>query len=187
MKITLLKLKQIIRDILKEKENTIDINLKYLKQYIKKNNIIQDDIIFMDPNFEFEWNEAKRYKIFNLLGKNFYLDRARQGYILKTSDIKGKLSNTDLDNSIINFNNINFEKRERFLKALKKRIFERSIALKLSDDRYELLAGNTRLTGLDAIGFEQEIWIIDLSDIVNNCLKEKYLDNYACEELIGLL
>lgn len=189
MKISLTELRSIIRNIINEQysEDISNISIEDIKEYIQGNNIKQSDLNFRNPNFEFEWEEATRYKIFEVLGRDEYLRRAKRGYIVKTSDIKGKLSNTDLYDAVEQFNNLEEDKRHRFFEALKAGEFERSIAIKLNDDRYDLLAGNTRIVGLEVIGLDQEIWIIDLSDVVKNCLKGKHLDADACKELIELL
>lgn len=203
MKINLKELKRIIKNLILEQSDAEDAyDIKSIKKYVKTHNIMQKDIGFADPNFEFEWEEAVRYKIFKVLGKEFYLERANNNSILLASNIKDKLSNTDLNEGEGAFDNLDEDKRERFYKALRRQIFERSIAIKLNDKRYDLMSGNTRLTGLAAIGLNQEICIIDLSDIIKSYADGSYRKNelyknlnankrkrfkIACEELIGLI
>jgi hypothetical protein len=195
MKITLNELRKIIKRVILE--NLQNYNVDDLRNYAIENNIKQseEDIKYTNPNFEFEWEEATRYKIFNILGHNFYLNRSHNNHIVDTLYLKGKLSNTDLYNAEEAFNNLELEKRKRFFKALKNKTFERSIAIKLNENRYDLLAGNTRLTGLAVINLQQEICVIDLSDIVNGTYegwknfsenKIKYY-NKARQQLIDLL
>lgn len=142
-----------------------------IQNYIYQNNIKKNDIKFTDPKFEFEWEEAKRYEIFDVLGKNFYLDKARQGYTVNLSEIKNNLTNASLPSSPEDaageFNNLTSDRRERLLQAFQNRKFEKSIAIKLNNHRYDLMAGNTRLVGLAIGNIDHEIWIIDLSDIVS--------------------
>lgn len=193
MRITLSELKKIIRKVILE--NIQEANIENIKNYINKNNIKQSDISYKQPNFEFEWEEAERYKIFKILGYNFYLARSYNSHVVNSLYLKDKLSNTDMDNSEHAFNNLELEKRERFFETLKNKTFERSIAIKLSENRYDLLAGNTRITGLSAFNLQQELCIIDLTDIVNGTYegwkkfsenKIKYY-NKARQELIDLL
>ena len=42
------------------------------------------------------------------------------------------------------------------------------IAVKFSDNDYDLVAGNTRLSGLVQNGIDPKIWIVDLSDMQEN-------------------
>ena len=42
------------------------------------------------------------------------------------------------------------------------------IAVKFSDDDYDLVAGNTRLSGLVKNGIDPKIWIVDLSEMQEN-------------------
>lgn len=178
MKITLTELKKIIRKLILEstEEATFDV----VKKYIEDNNIKQNDITFTDPKFKFEWEEAQRYQIFNALGKSFYLDRAAAGYTANLSTIKDKLTNASLPSSPEDaageFNALTADRRGRLLKSFENKTFEKSIAIKLSNQRYDLMAGNTRLVGLAIGNIDHQIWIIDLSDLVGSCRNGKYKD-----------
>lgn len=208
MKITLNELRKIIRNLILESTESTDEDATFdvVKNYIESNNIKQNDITFTDPNFQFEWEEATRYKIFEVLGKEFYLKRAAAGYTVDLSAIRNKLSNASLPSSpeeaAGEFNQLTKDRRGRLLKSFQNKTFEKSIAVKLSNQRYDLLAGNTRLVGLAIGNIDHQIWIIDLSDITSSCRNGKYkdleeyknlsrdkMDDYllACKQLIRLI
>lgn len=187
MKISLNGLRKIIRNIILENTGTEEATFDVVKNYIQTNNIKQNDIIFTDPKFQFEWEEAKRYNIFEVLGKNFYLDKAANGYTVNLSQIKDKLTNASLPSSpedaADEFNALTSDRRGRLLKAFENKTFEKSIAIKLSNQRYDLLAGNTRLVGLAIGNIDHQIWIIDLSDIAGSCRNGKYKDLKVYKDL----
>ena len=123
-------------DILKELKNTI--------QYSK-------------PNFENEWEEAIRYPEFQEMGKDEWIKLAKQGNIVKLSEIKDVLGNVDLD-----FDNLEEPKKQRFEKSFKLGTIEMPIAVKFADDDYDLVAGNTRLAGLNKNNINPNIWVVEL-------------------------
>jgi hypothetical protein len=123
-------------DILKEINNTVQYN---------------------NPNFEKEWMEAKRYLEFKEMGKEKWIELAKQGNITKYSKIKNVLGNVDLD-----FKDLEEPKKQRFEKAFENGIIEMPIAVKFDDDDYDLVAGNTRLAGLVKNNIDPNIWIVNL-------------------------
>jgi hypothetical protein len=123
-------------DILKEINNTVQYN---------------------NPNFEKEWMEAKRYPEFKEMGKEKWIELAKQGNITKYSKIKNVLGNVDLD-----FEDLEEPKKQRFEKAFENGIIEMPIAVKFDDDDYDLVAGNTRLAGLVKNNIDPNIWIVNL-------------------------
>jgi len=54
------------------------------------------------------------------------------------------------------------EKIQRFMDALSKKIIELPIAVKLPNGVYDLIAGNTRVTGLRNKGYDPKIWVFEL-------------------------
>jgi hypothetical protein len=115
------------------------------------------DIQYTKPNFENEWEEAMRYPEFVEMGKEAWLELANNGYTTKYSEIKGVLGNIDLD-----FDSLEQDKIERFNQAFKNGVIETPIAVKFNDNDYDLVAGNTRLSGLINKGIDPTIWIIEL-------------------------
>ena len=114
-------------------------------------------ITYTQPHFSNEWMEAKRYPEFRKLGKEKWIELAKQGKVVKLSDIKMVLSNVDL-----NFDSLEEPKKERFNKAFKKGIIEMPIAVKFSDDEYDLVTGNTRVAGLVKNHIDPSIWVVNL-------------------------
>ena len=130
---------------------------------MKLTQLILEGVVYSKPNFDHEWEEAKRYPEFEEIGKEGWIDLANKGYTTTYSNISDELSNVDLD-----FEDLEEPKKQRFLDAFKKGTIEMSIAVKFSDDDYDLVAGNTRLAGLVKNQIDPKIWIVDLSDLQEN-------------------
>jgi predicted SprT family Zn-dependent metalloprotease len=113
---------------------------------------------FKKPNFDFEWDEALRYPEFEDMGKEGWINFAKDGHIMKYSEIKDVLSNVDLG-----FDTLEEPKKERFKKSIKLGKMELPIVVKFSDEDYDLIAGNTRLSGLVSKGVDSPLWVVDLS------------------------
>jgi len=118
------------------------------------------EVRYTAPNFEYEWNEAIRYPEFVQMGKKGWMDLASAGYSTNYSAIKEVLGNVDL-----NLDSLDPDKKERFDKALKSKTIEMPIAVKFSDGHYDLVAGNTRLSGLVNAGLDPKIWIVDVTNL----------------------
>ena len=131
--------------------------MKYLKIF---EDFIADKISYLLPNFEYEWEEAARYPEFVEIGKDGWLEKASAGYTTNYSKIKETLGNVDL-----NFDSLEEPKKERFKKAFQSKTVEMPIAVKFSETDYDLVAGNTRLSGLVNAGLDPKIWIVDISDL----------------------
>ena len=114
---------------------------------------------FKKPNFDFEWDEALRYREFEDMGKEEWINLAKNGYMVKYSEIKDVLGNVDLD-----FDTLEEPKKERFYKSIKLGKMELPIVVKFSDEDYDLIAGNTRLSGLIGKGVDAPLWVVDLSN-----------------------
>jgi predicted SprT family Zn-dependent metalloprotease len=113
---------------------------------------------FKKPNFDFEWDEALRYPEFEDMGKEGWINLAKDGYMTKYSEIQDILGNVDLD-----FDTLEEPKKERFKKSIKSGKMELPIVVKFSDEDYDLIAGNTRLSGLVSKGIDTPLWVVDLS------------------------
>ena len=119
-------------------------------------------INYTKPNFKDEWEEAIRYSEFKEMGLKSWIEIANKGYITSYSKIKDKLGNVDLK-----FDSLEEPKKQRFQDALNKGNIEMSIAVKFSDDDYDLVAGNTRISGLVKNKIDPKIWVVDLSNNLN--------------------
>jgi hypothetical protein len=117
------------------------------------------EISYDYPNFEYEWEEAARYPEFVEMGKEAWIKKAGEGYDVDYSDIKDVLGNVDLD-----FDSLEEPKKERFAKAFSSGKIEMPIAVKFTDEDYDLVAGNTRLSGLVRAGIDPKIWVVDISE-----------------------
>ena len=129
-----------------------------LNESIKKIN-------YTNPNFKNEWEEAIRYSEFKEMGIKNWIKIANKGYATNYSKIKDKLGNVDLK-----FDSLEEPKKQRFQDALNKGNIEMSIAVKFSDDDYDLVAGNTRISGLVKNQIDPKIWIVDLSNDLNEAI-----------------
>lgn len=121
------------------------------------------EIKYSNPNFYNEWEEAERYTEFVEMGKEEWIKIANQGAPVSYSSIKDKLGNVDL-----NFDGLEEPKKKRFIDAFNKGTIEMSIAVKFSDNDFDLVAGNTRLSGLVKKGIDPKIWIVDISELSEN-------------------
>ncbi len=114
---------------------------------------------YTKPNFKEEWMEALRYREFEKMGKDGWIDTASNKYtITPYSKIKEVLGNTDLD-----YDSLDDGKKKRFEKAFERGVVEIPIAVKFSENDYDLLGGNTRLSGLIKNGVDPKIWVVDLT------------------------
>ena len=114
---------------------------------------------YSKPNFEHEWSEALRYREFEKMGKDKWLEKASKDFeISNFNSIKDILNNVDLD-----FDTLEDEKKERFEKSFENGEVEIPMVVKFSDTDYDLLGGNTRLAGLIQKGINPKLWVIDMS------------------------
>jgi len=115
-------------------------------------------ITYTNPNFDAEWEEANRYPEFVEMGKEKWVKLAKQGKSVPYSSIKKVLGNVNLD-----FDSLEEPKKQRFISAFKVGNIETPIAVKFSNNDYDLVAGNTRLAGSVKNGIDPKIWVVDLS------------------------
>jgi hypothetical protein len=128
---------------------------------------------YTKPNFDEEWMEALRYREFEKMGKEGWIEVANKNYdIISFDKIEDVLNNTDLD-----YDSLDEDKRKRFEEAFEKGEVEIPIAVKFADNDYDLLGGNTRLAGLLKNGINPKLWIVDLTDQKSE-LKEKWSEKY---------
>jgi len=124
-----------------------------------------NEIQYLLPNFDFEWNEAKRYINHNDLNKRILWDRKKwielssKGEIIELSKI------LDLQNvsNINDFDSLNKDKISRFNINLRTGIIELPIVCKFSNGIYELISGNTRIIGLIKNGYNPMVWLFKIT------------------------
>ena len=123
-----------------------------------KDLLLEKSISFYKPNFKREWGEAKRYPEFREIGKDGWIKLAKKGYTTKYSKIKNILGNVDL-----NFDELEEPKKQRFQSAFEKGAIEIPTVVKFSNTDYDLIGGNTRLSGLVNNGVDPTLWVVDIS------------------------
>ena len=133
-------------------------------------------INYTNPNFKDEWEEAIRYSEFKEMGIKSWIKIANKGYVTNYSKIKDKLGNVDLK-----FDSLEEPKKQRFQDALNKGNIEMSIAVKFSDDDYDLVAGNTRISGLVKNKIDPKIWVVDLSNNLNEAVVGDKIECDNCD------
>ena len=127
---------------------------------------------YKKPNLEEEWMEALRYREFERMGKRGWMEYASENYtIISYSKIEDVLNNIDLD-----YESLDPDKRDRFEEAFENGEVEIPIAVKFSDNDYDLLGGNTRLAGLIKNGIDPKIFVVDLSKKKTQKLKRMDVD-----------
>jgi len=141
-------------------EPDFDTNRVFVKLPEKKE---LNEISYTEPRFGAEWEEAIRYPEFQEMGRREWIKRARSGYTINYSKIKDVLGNVDL-----NFKNLEIPKQKRFQSAFQQGNIEMPIVVKFSDNDYDLVAGNTRLSGLIKNGIDPKVWVVDISDLQEN-------------------
>tara|TARA_B100001287_G_scaffold242474_1_gene217944 strand:- start:1408 stop:4473 length:3066 start_codon:yes stop_codon:yes gene_type:complete len=124
------------------------------------------DIRFRMPNFDAEWDEAKRYPEFVKIGKDKWIELAKKGKPIDVDNaLANKIENTEAgEENRHEFDNLEEPKKERFRKAVKAGTVELPIISRYNDGYLELVAGNTRLTGMmNEFGYGKA-WIFDVPD-----------------------
>lgn len=118
---------------------------------------------YTKPNLNREWNEARRYSFLEKMGKKAWGEFASKNFqILNYESIKDQLGNVDLD-----YENLDNDKKIRFERDFKKGVIEIPIAVKIYEDYYDLVGGNTRLAGLIKNDINPKLWVIDATDKID--------------------
>jgi len=108
------------------------------------------------PNFEHEWRDALRFREFEKMGKDEWINFVKDNYeVVDYDTIKDKLSNINLD-----FEKLSDEKRGHFHKHLKEGKMEMPMAVKFNENDFRLIGGNTRLAGLLGKKANPKIWVV---------------------------
>ena len=128
----------------------------YLKSLLSEQNVIR----YVHPNFDSEWDEAERYPEFVEMGRLEWIKRGKLVYTIDFNSIKDILGNVDL-----NFNSLEPKKIKFVKQYIQDGLVEYPIVVKFSDSDYDLVAGNTRLSGLVHYGYNPTLWVVDISNI----------------------
>lgn len=131
---------------------------------------------FKKPNFDYEWEEAKLRKgLFNSKKEWFNIAKTGSPQIINCSM---NIGNTDmcLDNQ--DLEELNPDKVKRAKEALKRGVVELPIVLHV-EDRYEVLAGNTRLTAMNKANVPVYAWVIEMP---HKKIEDLFIDGYNEED-----
>ena len=140
--------------------------------------LVESKINFTMPNFDYEWGEANRYPEYRKIGKEEWIKLAKTG---KVVDVDNRMAN-DIENTEAGeehrydyWDGLVKAKRDRFTKALSSGQIELPIIARYSDGYLELVAGNTRLTGMMRELGRAKAWVYDVPDEVAD-LEENFAD-----------
>ena len=124
----------------------------------------ENSITYTNPNFDTEWGEAKRYKEFRNIGKDKWIDLAKQGSVVDydTETVK-KIKNTEAGD-VKDWDKIDPVRKKRVEKQLKTGKIELPIVASYSDGWLELVGGNTRLTAAIRTTGKGKVWQFDVPD-----------------------
>ena len=140
-------------------------------------------IQFRKPNFDAEWGEAARYPEFKKIGKDNWIDLAKQGKPVTVDNaMSNKINNTEAgEKDRDQFDKLDSSKRDRFVKDLVNNNIELPIIARYSDGYLELVGGNTRLTGMMSQIGQGKAWVFDVPDEVANLAESKQNLNEAIQ------
>ena len=114
---------------------------------------------YCKPNFKEEWQEALRYREFEKMGYDGWLDVAQNNFqITNFEAIENVLNNVDLD-----YDSLDENKKQRFEDAFERGVVEIPMVVRFGKNDYDLLGGNTRLAGLISKGINPKLWVVNLT------------------------
>jgi hypothetical protein len=126
-------------------------------------------LTFVEPNFDYEWSEAKRYTEFQSIGKDAWIELAKKGKAKKITSAED-INNTDAAEPD-SFKTLDKAKQKRALAQLQSQKVEMPIVAVYSDGWKELIGGNTRLTALMSEHKKATVWMFDVPDEIANLAK----------------
>ena len=125
----------------------------------------------VEPNFDFEWDEAKRYPEFERLGKDKWIELAKTGKAVTITNAND-IENTDAGKPE-SFYDLEKDKQQRALQQIARGSVELPIVALYSDGYKELIAGNTRLTAMMLRYGKATVWQFEVPDEI---LGENFAD-----------
>ena len=113
------------------------------------------------PNFEAEWGAAEQHPFFARRGINKWIEFAKGGKPVRvTAKHVADIANTNAADPSV-FESFTEDKQARFAKCIESGEIEMPIVMINPEGKLELVAGNTRLTGLMKLGESAQVWLID--------------------------
>ena len=145
--------------------------MKLIMENWKK--FLNETAIFRDPNFSFEWDEARVHHSEDFPTKDVWLDLSSKGQVIDASNLAGKINNTQYSNSCEEmeeeYQHMTPDRQERVAAMFESGDIELPI-VKKKNNQYTLIAGNTRLTMMgrqrcNNPNFPVKVWMIDLDKL----------------------
>ncbi len=130
-------------------------------------NLTENNINFTMPNFDFEWGEANKFEQYRIIGKEKWIELAKTGQAeVIDNDTANDIEGTDAgeDQRYGFWDGLVQAKKDRFVKALSAGQIELPIISRYSDGELEMIAGNTRLTGMMRELGKAKAWVYDVPD-----------------------
>ena len=139
--------------------------IKTIKAYIGESTVVTEDVAYVEPQFDAEWEEANRYPYIRKLGREGWRKLAKTGKTItvNNNNVK-KIGNTGADGSE-SLDELEPKKVERFKRAMDAGTIEMPIVIKQPNGSYDLVAGNTRLIGLMNTHGEAKVWLVDANKL----------------------
>jgi predicted chitinase/pyrimidine deaminase RibD-like protein len=134
-------------------------------------------VIYTRPNLEREWEEANRYPEFQKLGKDAWIDIAKQGRAVNWSSLDS-VGNVESDLSLLDS-----DKVRRATVDVQRNKVELPIVGRWPDGWLDLIGGNTRIATLLDQGHDPKVWLVDIPEVDD--LEEGWKD-WAAAGAIGL-
>ena len=126
---------------------------------------VMEDVDYVKPQFDVEWEEANRYSYFDKLGQAGWEQLASKGKVITlTTDSVKQIGNTGADGSE-SLDDLEPDKVARLQKAMDSGTVEMPIVVKQPDGSLDLVAGNTRLIGLISTQGVAKVWLVDASGL----------------------
>jgi hypothetical protein len=149
------------------KEIALD-HINELPDYYTRLATVEENVSFVKPQFDVEWEEADRYDFLYKLGQQGWEELAKTGKaVTVTKNSVKKIGNTGADGSET-LDDLEPDKVARLKTAMKSGTVEMPIVMKQPNGELELIAGNTRLIGLINTVGKATVWYIDASKLEEN-------------------
>jgi hypothetical protein len=134
-------------------------------------------VIYTRPNLEREWEEANRYPEFQKLGKDAWIDIAKQGRAVNWSSLDS-VGNVESDLSLLDP-----DKVRRATVDVQRNKVELPIVGRWPDGWLDLIGGNTRIAALLDQEHDPKVWLVNIPEVDD--LEEGWKE-WAAAGAIGL-
>ena len=163
------------KDVTNIKKIELALEMEKVAKQIEERDLDEDEVVNLgtgfrmtEPQFDVEWEEANRYPYLEKLGKEGWIELASKGEpYMVTKDIVGRIQNTDATDPD-SFEQLEVAKKLRFDDAIKLGRVEMPIVMIKPEGGMELIAGNTRLTGLMAKQGYAMVWMFSARSLLDN-------------------